>query len=927
MSYGQWTFMLLNRTIFFFVYCSILVGCSKPRKENILLRDYIHGDTVNHKFVKAETFRNGGNFKRSDSIYKSILTSPHLSKDEVDFAKLNSLLCRLADNDTLFIEEVPETNFKVIQNLISGIVLTRKDRSGFALLHKARELLIRDSLENSFYLLIVNEQIGLAHRQKGSYMDSVKYYYNRAYQVAEALTPLATNRARILYRLGLISLVHRDEVTGLGYIERALGLQNTLEETAKLLLCKATLLRKLKRLDESDIVRNQAYDLISSANFPYLEFLLYTEQGMSATGRKDRSLFRKSITNLQRVSEKIPSMNAHISYLKAMFHYKLGDLNGCYESSKIALYSFLQERIPDSALIMSCFYMLTDCSMQLGMFDKAKKYAYESLVFSTPLRGSNYTFERAVNPIIQAETYTFINYDILGSIFLLQFKKESKMEHLQKSFILYSLIDSLMQQQIRTQEDESTFEFLRIGHGIYSNAIETCYLLYKYQPNRKWIDYAHLFMERSKSLALYNDILTHDESYFPRVPKELKNKELQLKTKLSSLKRNKLHLNTTELTNALYDLEEYYGEIKAHYPDYFMSRHQQDIPPVAHFSEYAEQQELSILQYHVSDKAIYGIRCDGTLKFVAMEKTKEFVAQIESLFLLLKTPSIDKNSLQKFKKHSSYAYALLIEPFGPLEENVVIVPEGLLSQLPFEVLLRDTIGNYKTLPYLVKDHSVSYCFSLKLLKDKRSPKSINQIIAYGFSQDVNGQLGLPALQGSLKEIEILKNEFRESTLIDRTGAEATRDQFLKDVEEPADLIHIGLHATSDATDRLSNRIYFQSKNPNKPDTVFGFEIIPKSINAHTVVLTSCQSADGAMVKGEGTFSLARAFQQTGVDNVISSLWTQPDFSSPIVCDVLYKKIKAGFSPARSLCEAKRSYINSADSFTAAPYYWAGLINY
>ena len=46
MSYGQWTFMLLNRTIFFFVYCSILVGCSKPRKENILLRDYIHGVTI-----------------------------------------------------------------------------------------------------------------------------------------------------------------------------------------------------------------------------------------------------------------------------------------------------------------------------------------------------------------------------------------------------------------------------------------------------------------------------------------------------------------------------------------------------------------------------------------------------------------------------------------------------------------------------------------------------------------------------------------------------------------------------------------------------------------------------------------------------------------------------------------------------------------
>jgi CHAT domain-containing protein len=901
------------------------LGCSKPREENILLRDYIHGDTVNQKFVKAETFRNGGNFKRSDSIYKSILNLPHLSKDEVDFAKLNSLLSRLADNDTLFIEEIPETNFKAIQNLISGIVMTRKDRSGFALLHKARELLKRDSLENSFYFLIVNEQIGLSHKQKGSYMDSVKYYYNRAYHVAEALTPLATNRTRILYRLGLISLVHRDEVTGLGHIERALEMKGTKEETAKLLLCKATLLRKLNRFDESNVVRTQASDLIHRINGPHsLMFLLYQEQGVFAVNQKDSLLFEKSLVDLQKIADKVPAGNAHISYLKAMFYYELDDLVHSFENSRTALPGFLFERIPDSAIIMTCLYMLTDCSIRTGKFEEAEKYAFQSLVHSTPMNGKPYTFKNAIAPIVQEETYSFINYDLLGRIYLSNFKEKSAIGYLHKSFILYSLIDSLMLQQIRTQEDESTFEFLRVGHEIYSNAIETCYLLYKQHPNKKWIDHAHRFMERSKSLALYQDILAHDESYFPHVPKEFKNRELQIKMRLSSQKRNSLHVTAGKFQETLLELEKYHEEMKSRYPDYFLSRYQLGIPDVAHFSELVAIEKTSLLQYHISESSIYAIRYDVPLKFVAIELTPVFKAQIESLLSLLKTPSVDPNTLQQFKEYSIDIYSALVRPFEPLKENILIVPEGQLSKLPFEVLLRDTVGSFKTLPYLLKDHTVSYCFSLKLLKDKREPKSINSIVAYGFSQNIENRSGLSALPGSITEIEILKNEFPKSALQARTGKDATRSQFLEDIEGQADLIHIGLHATSDATDRLSNRIYFQSENPNKPDTVFGFEIIPKSINAHTVVLTSCQSADGAIIKGEGTFSLARAFQQTGVDNVISSLWSQPDFSSPILCEIFYKKIRAGSSPALSLCEAKRSYINSADSFTGAPFYWAGL---
>ncbi|NBW37135.1 MAG: CHAT domain-containing protein, partial [Cytophagia bacterium] len=230
----------------------------------------------------------------------------------------------------------------------------------------------------------------------------------------------------------------------------------------------------------------------------------------------------------------------------------------------------------------------------------------------------------------------------------------------------------------------------------------------------------------------------------------------------------------------------------------------------------------------------------------------------------------------------------------------------------------------KSMPYLLKQHTIAYRFGLKS-KSKRSTPVISKIAAYAFFSKA-GNNKLPNLPGVLQEIDDLQSIFTKAETNVRSHGNANRENFLSDIEDEYDLLHIGMHATSDLSDYLLNRIYFLSEG-NQLDTVYGFEIIPKRVKADMVVLSSCESGYGKFMPGEGTISLARSFQQTGVATVISSLWSLPDYSSPIVCKIMYENIEAGSTPASGLASAKRNYLANANQLTAHPFFWAGLVCY
>jgi CHAT domain-containing protein len=904
------------------------MGCtsSTPQEEHdVALADYPVNNPESEVFQLAKALRNKGAFDEVDSVYERLLLSTSTSSFEKEYIQLNQLLCRFVSVDTFYLDTtVYSTRFRGLASIINGITLSRKDRSGFETFYKAREFLQEEGLTDSFYYFTLLEQLGLAHMQKGSRLDSVHHYYSNAYLFVKPNRQLIKNRIRLLSRMTLLSLAHRDEFTGLGYIEEALQLQPDKEEKVSFLIHKSTLLRKLKRYEESDQIRAVASEISQQLNEPHILFLLLREQCLMDITRRDSVQFYKNLNQLKELRT-IPSINAHLNRLKGAYFNHTGQMEKAVELYEKAFNGFLYEQVPSTQIMFEALTVLTDGNMLLNRLDRAEYYAYKNLVYTTPLHNTKYSFQNAIAPVVQVESYNFIAYDLLGQILLKRYQKTNMQENLIKAFHLYTIIDSLMLQQVRALEDEASMEFLRVGHGIYSNGIETCLHLYNATSSSTYLEAAHRFMERSKSLALYKDILIHDANYFPNVPFAFKQKELVLRMKLSELKSKSLHNQTEELENSLNDLEAYYVEMKNKYPEYYLAHYQQTIQPYSYFRQYSKDTHQSILQYHVSENKLYCLRYDEPA-LVSVSLTPDLLNQLAAYRKLASTPpSTDQKKFIEFKGVSHKLYEELVKPLGLLKSSVLFVPEGVLSQLPFEALVSDTTGtDYKNLRYLIKEHSISYCYSLKLITEKETPHSEGKILAYGFLASNESNTTLAALPGSIREIEIIKQNFQSHSITSRTGRESSKAQFMDDLREAYDFIHIGLHATSSTDNRFKNCIYFE-QNGNEVDTLFGYEIIPLSLKANTVVLTTCESGYGTMVKGEGTFSLARAFQQAGVKNVIASLWALPDYSSPILCSYLYNNIKAGLSPAEALNKAKRQYLTVSDSNAAAPLFWAGLV--
>ena len=95
------------------------------------------------------------------------------------------------------------------------------------------------------------------------------------------------------------------------------------------------------------------------------------------------------------------------------------------------------------------------------------------------------------------------------------------------------------------------------------------------------------------------------------------------------------------------------------------------------------------------------------------------------------------------------------------------------------------------------------------------------------------------------------------------------------------------------------------------------------MNADLVVLSSCESGIGKLVKGEGLMGLTRGFLYSGSNNLIVSLWKVSDKHTAELMIELYKNILAGKSYSQSLRAAKLKLIQNP--ITAFPKSWSSFV--
>jgi CHAT domain-containing protein len=259
-------------------------------------------------------------------------------------------------------------------------------------------------------------------------------------------------------------------------------------------------------------------------------------------------------------------------------------------------------------------------------------------------------------------------------------------------------------------------------------------------------------------------------------------------------------------------------------------------------------------------------------------------------------------------------YETLIGPAAsliPPGSNVIVVPDGPLSDLNFETLIPPA----PTPHYWVESAIISVAPSLTLLVAKHegafSPESV---LAAGNA--VQADPNLPQLGD--EELQVLNKTYgSRCTLL--KGAAATPANFIQAHPERYSLIHLSAHAIPNPESPL-NSYFVLSPGTDDGYKLYAHDLAKLQLGANLVILSACQST-GKNVPGEGLVGLSWAVLRAGAHNVIASLWPVAASATAGLMSSFYSHLNAGESPSRALHSAKLDLTKTPGS---TPYEWAAF---
>jgi len=277
-------------------------------------------------------------------------------------------------------------------------------------------------------------------------------------------------------------------------------------------------------------------------------------------------------------------------------------------------------------------------------------------------------------------------------------------------------------------------------------------------------------------------------------------------------------------------------------------------------------------------------------------------------------------------------FSYLIQPVEDLldkQKQMVIVPDKSLSGLPFGALVSPTNQ------YLIQDYCISYSPSatVYILKSTQA-REMNSgraetLLSVGNPTFDHGEfptlVDLPAAEREARQVAA---DYDHARLL--LGPNATKRNLTTAMPDST-VVHLALHALEDENSESYSRMVLARESSaaasDESGTLTADEIYGLRLQ-HTrlVVLSACQTGTGRYYRGEGTFSLARAFLVSGVPLVVASLWAvESESTAGLMIKFHGYRTQDHYSSSRALQKAQLDMIDSTDQRFRHPYFWAPFV--
>jgi len=384
--------------------------------------------------------------------------------------------------------------------------------------------------------------------------------------------------------------------------------------------------------------------------------------------------------------------------------------------------------------------------------------------------------------------------------------------------------------------------------------------------------------------------------------------------------------------------------------------------------------DTALIEFVAGRKNLYAyVLTATTLQHVDLQDLQSITQTVRGLLELVE----NRETLANAATFAAAACSLYERVLAPCLEaaggrrRLVIVPDPLLSGLPFEMLVRSrapegTEVSFRSLDYVLRDYTVAYAPSAPVLawldRERAGPVPERALILadpfYGVKSDERAEPfalrggpveSLPRLPRSREEARVVAEHLVAGTeqegavrVVFRTQAQERHvacsgrwlDLFLgqeahegrlRTAASRYGLIQIMGHAETDEQVAFLSRLLLA---PGHGDGALRLaEILDLDVKAALVVLSACQTHRGVVRRAEGVLSLAWGFLAAGARAVIASQWRVGDGMGKDLFERFYASYGSHLHPRLpvpdALRAAKLSLIENGSS--PHPHTWAAFV--
>lgn len=552
------------------------------------------------------------------------------------------------------------------------------------------------------------------------------------------------------------------------------------------------------------------------------------------------------------------------------------------------------------------YYDIALLDFQSAAFDESQinlKAVFDVLI-------PNYSATKSVLPKkneLYAETVLLDALDLQAELFLARNQSKKALESYALAFHIEDLFQSLL-----VYENSKIISQIR-NRNRTEKCLEIYFSLYKKEQKMSYIEASFLLAEKTKSAVLRQSLL--DSKHQSREEKLIIEQLQNWNTIILKEQQKMDAADISKINEAIKKQNELMLLLKSKQSK--SSKTSKDLNISELFAK-LEKDKAVIVEYFTGKDNLYVFTLEN--KSIQLRRVTENFKEdsvIRGLLSFFKESNSIAENPKAFNHQSNVVYQLLQLPKSKSNKNLIIIPDGILSFLPFEALItkKSSATDFAKMPFLLNEFKIGYGNSADFY--------LNSI---AFQHQKENVLGVfPVFEKTNLELAFSKKEKQKiQSYFDGMFFEsgnATFQNFKKNAANYS-IIHLSTHASSgDLVTPASIKFYDQE--------VLYSELYHLEMNPDLVVLSACETGIGKLYQSEGAMSVARGFQLAGAQNLWFSLWKVNDYTTSVLMDKFYSNVKKGKSYFESTHQAKLDYLadESIPNAKKSPYYWSSFVYY